>query len=53
MIEINDPRVGHYAEVIHREREAAAKIESEAIRELHLRIAKMYEREIERICAPS
>lgn len=46
MIEINDEKLSHYTRRIQREREAAELAPSEAIRELHLRIAEIYEREL-------
>lgn len=46
MIEINDAKLSHYTRRIQRERHAAEVATSEAIRELHLRIAEMYEREL-------
>jgi len=46
MIEINDAKLSHYTQRIKREREAAEAASSDAIRELHLRIAELYEREL-------
>jgi hypothetical protein len=49
MIEINDAMLSHYAQRIERARRAAAEATSETVRELHLRIAQMYERELDAI----
>lgn len=46
MIEINDDRMSHYIQRIKREREAAQTAPNPTIRELHLQIAEMYEREL-------
>jgi len=46
VIEVNDTKLSHYTKLINRERKAAETASSEAIRELHLRIAEMYEREL-------
>lgn len=46
MIEINDAKLSHYTRQIERERDAAEMATSDAIRELHLRIAELYEREL-------
>ena len=46
MIEINDDKLSHYTRRIAREREAAEAASNEAIRELHLRIVEIYEREL-------
>lgn len=46
MIEINDAQLSHYTRRIQREREAAEMAPSDALRELHLRIAELYEREL-------
>lgn len=46
MIEVNDARLSHYTRLIQREREAALLASNEAIRELHLKIAELYEREL-------
>lgn len=49
MIEVNDAKLSHYTRLIKREREAARTASSEAIRELHLKIAELYERELAQI----
>jgi hypothetical protein len=46
MIEVNDDKLSHYARLIRQEREAAAQTTNEAIRELHLKLAEMYERKM-------
>jgi hypothetical protein len=46
MIEVNDAKLSHYTQRIAREREAAATASTEAVRQLHLRIAELYEREL-------
>ena len=46
MIEVNDAKLSHYTKRIEREREAAKIAPNATIRELHLRIAEMYEREM-------
>lgn len=46
MIEVNDATLSHYTQCIRREREAAARASTEAVRQLHLRIAEMYERKL-------
>lgn len=46
MIEVNDARMSHYIQRIKREREAALAAPNPTIRELHLRIAEMYESEL-------
>jgi len=46
MIEVNDAKLSHYTRLIQRERQAAETASSEAIRELHLKIAELYEREL-------
>ena len=49
MIEVNDAKLSHYTKRIQREREAADAAPSETIRDLHLKIAEMYERELAQI----
>lgn len=49
MIEVNDARLSHYTRLIQRERAAAGTARSDAIRELHLKIAELYERELAQI----
>ena len=49
MIEVNDAKLSHYTRLIQQERKAAEETSNEAIRELHLRIAEMYERELKTI----
>jgi hypothetical protein len=46
MIEVNDARMSHYLHRIERERAAARAALNPTIRDLHLRIAEMYEREL-------
>lgn len=46
MIEVNDAKMSHYTKRIQREREAAEAAPNLTIRELHLRIAEMYEHEL-------
>lgn len=46
MIEVNDAKLSHYTRLIQRERKAAAEAVNDAVRELHLRIAEMYEKEM-------
>lgn len=45
MIEINDAKLTHYTLRIERARRAAAEADNEAVRQLHLKIAEMYEHE--------
>ncbi len=45
MIEINDAKLSHYMQRVAQERAAAAAATNQAVRELHLRIAEMYERQ--------
>ena len=49
VIEVNDAKLSHYTRLIQQERKAAEETSNEAIRELHLRIAEMYERELKTI----
>jgi len=46
MIEVNDSRLSHYTRLIERERRAAEEAATDAICELHNRIAEMYEKEM-------
>jgi hypothetical protein len=46
MIEVNDAKLSHYTRLIQRERKAAEEAANDAIRELHIKIAEMYEREM-------
>jgi hypothetical protein len=46
MIEVNDATLSHYTQRIKREQEAAAAATTEAARNLHLKIAQIYEREL-------
>lgn len=45
MIEINDAKLSHYMKRVAQERAAADAASSDTVRELHLRIAEMYERQ--------
>lgn len=45
MIEINDSKLSQYTLRIERARRAAAEANNDAVRQLHLRLAEMYERE--------
>lgn len=49
MIEVNDAKLSHYTKRIAREREAAENAPNPTIRDLHLKIAEMYERELAQI----
>lgn len=47
MIEINDTKLTHYAQRLAEARLAAEQASSDAARDLHLKIAEMYERQLE------
>ena len=49
MIEVNDAKLSHYTRLIQRERSIANAATNAAVRELHAKIADMYERELETI----
>ena len=49
MIEINDNQLTHYAQRLNEARLAAELATSDAARELHLKIAEIYERQLEAI----
>jgi len=53
MIEVNDAKLSHYAKLIKQERDAAERATNKTIRDLHLKIAEMYEREMTTIRARS
>lgn len=46
VIEVNDAKLSHYTRLIQRERQAAQTASNDAVRDLHLKIAELYEREL-------